>query len=109
MTDRDYQSLLDIIQSIDLATDYLHNKTQADFQGDRILQDAIVRRIEIVGEAATRLSEQARNEMANIQWRQVIGMRNILIHQYDHVDLPLVWETATQALPQLKQTLQPYL
>ncbi|PPT06198.1 hypothetical protein CKA32_005571 [Geitlerinema sp. FC II] len=53
MTDRDRQSLRDIINSAKLAADYLNGKTQADFERDRMLQDAIVRRIEIVGEAAT--------------------------------------------------------
>ncbi len=74
-----------------------------------MIQDAIVRRIEIIGEAATRLSQEARDEIDTVPWKQVIGMRNIMIHQYDRVDLQLVWDTATIALPQLARSLQPYV
>ncbi|MDY6782484.1 MAG: HepT-like ribonuclease domain-containing protein [Cyanobacteriota bacterium] len=88
---------------------YLNSKTQADFERDRLLQDAIVRRLEIVGEAATRLSDEARQTLEHIPWRQIIGMRNIMIHQYDRVDLQLVRDTATQVLPQLDRDLTPYL
>lgn len=109
ITDRDRQSLIDIINSITLAGEYLQHKSQADFEQDPILQDAIIRRIEIVGEAAARLSETARNEIQAVSWKQIIGMRNIMIHQYDRIDLQLVWDTVTQAFPRLAQSLQPYL
>ena len=74
-----------------------------------MLQDAIVRRLEIVGEAATRLSDEARQTLSHLPWRQIVGMRNIMIHQYDRVDLKLVWDTATQVLPQLARDLASYL
>lgn len=109
MTDRDRQSLLDIITSAQLATEYLHATDRDAFMCDRALQDAIVRRLEIVGEAARRLSNQACEELDSIRWTQIIGMRNIMIHQYDRVDLRFVWETATQFLPKRAQTLQIYL
>jgi uncharacterized protein with HEPN domain len=109
LTDRDRQSLVDIINSITLAGEYLQNKSQIDFEQDPILQDAIIRRIEIVGEAAARLSETARNDIPTVSWKQIIGMRNIMIHQYDRVDLKLVWDTVNQAFPILAQSLQPYL
>ncbi|MDY6937714.1 MAG: HepT-like ribonuclease domain-containing protein [Cyanobacteriota bacterium] len=59
MNDRDRQTLLDIINSANLSARYLSGKTQTDFEDDRMLQDAIVRRLEIIGEAATRLSDVA--------------------------------------------------
>ncbi len=68
-----------------------------------------MRRIEIVGEATSRLSQQTRDEIPEIQWKQVVGMRNVLAQQYDRVDLRLAWETVVQTLPQLKQTFQTYL
>ncbi|MBP0001715.1 MAG: DUF86 domain-containing protein [Cyanobacteria bacterium SID2] len=107
--ERDCQSLIDIVHSATLAANYLNGKTQTDFKRDRMIQDAIVRRIEIIGEAATRLSQEARDEIDTVPWKQVIGMRNIMIHQYDRVDLQLVWDTATIALPQLARSLQPYV
>ncbi|MGD1901208.1 MAG: DUF86 domain-containing protein [Geitlerinemataceae cyanobacterium] len=109
MNDRDRQSLLDIINSANLATDYLAGTTRDEFLTDRILQDAIVRRIEVAGEAARRLSDAARNELDDINWPKVVGMRNIMIHQYDRVNFRLVWETATEMLPELARKLETYL
>lgn len=109
MTDRDRQSLLDMVQSSQLIDCYLTGKTQANLEADQILQDAVIRRLEIVGEAARRLSEDALNELNHINWSQIIGMRNIIAHQYDRLDLDFVWSAATEALPQLIQQITPYL
>jgi uncharacterized protein with HEPN domain len=109
MTDRDRQSLLDIIHCADLVRQYLDGKTFSDLEDSTILQDAIVRRLEIVGEASRRLSDEARCEMNHINWSRVIGMRNIMIHQYEQIDLETVWDTATQTLPRLIEQITPYL
>lgn len=109
MTDRDRQSLLDILQCANLIEQYLQGKTPNDLETDQILQDAIVRRLEIVGEAARRLSDNAREEMDRINWSEIIGMRNIIAHQYDRLDLDFVWQAATHSLPQLIVEITPYL
>lgn len=109
MTDRDRQSLQDMSNSANLIADYLDDKTEGDFEDDQMLQDAIARRIEIVGEAATRLSQEAHEAIASVPWTQIVRMGNIMIHQNDRVDLQLVWNTATVALPQLARSLEPYV
>jgi uncharacterized protein with HEPN domain len=109
MTDRDRQSLLDIVHCAELIHQYLSGKTPSDLETDQILQDAIVRRLEIVGEASRRLSDEARDRLGHIDWSPVIGMRNIIAHQYDRLDLDFVWQAATRDLPRLIEQITPYL
>lgn len=109
MTDRDRQSLLDIVYCADLVQQYLSGKTRPELEQDRMLQDAIVRRLEIVGEAARRLSDDARNELSHIRWSQIMGMQDIIIHQGDRIDLDFLWQVATNDLPQLAHQLAPHL
>jgi len=70
------------------------------FDSDRVLQLALTRLIEVVGEAASRVSEETRTINPSIPWKQIVGMRNRLIHGYDMLDLDLLWITVTEELPQ---------
>jgi uncharacterized protein with HEPN domain len=103
---RDRQHINDMITSAQLAVSYLSGKSKADFLNDSLLQDAVNRRIEIVGEAANRLSNEARNSIPELTWRQIIGMRNIIIHQYDAINLDLVWQTVQDYFPTLIRVLE---
>jgi len=76
-------------------------KSRADLGASRILSLAIVRLLEILGEAAGRVPEDVRQAHATIPWSQIIGMRNRLIHGYDQVDLDIVWAVITSDLPAL--------
>jgi uncharacterized protein with HEPN domain len=69
-------------------------------------QAAVMRQLEIMGEAARRLSEETRQELSEIPWHQIIGMRNRLIHVYDDVDLAIVWDTVQNDLPPLIAQLE---
>jgi uncharacterized protein with HEPN domain len=83
------------------AVDMAAGRSRGDLQSDRQFQLALARLVEIVGEAAGRLSERRRNQHKSIPWREVIGMRNRLIHGYDRVDLDILWEVVRQDLPDL--------
>ncbi|HLG30832.1 MAG TPA: HepT-like ribonuclease domain-containing protein, partial [Candidatus Brocadiales bacterium] len=72
-------------------------------------QDAVIRRIEIVGEAARRISEETQNGFPGLPWNEIIGMRNVMIHEYDDVDLAIVWETVKNDLPPLIESLEDIL
>jgi uncharacterized protein with HEPN domain len=72
-------------------------------------QDALTRRIEIVGEAANQLGESFRQQYSDIPWAQIIGMRNRLIHGYFTLDVQIVWHTATKDMPVLEQQLRDIL
>ena len=76
------------------------------FMKTAIVQDAVIRNLEIIGEAAKQLSEGFKKRNADIPWRNVSGLRDILIHHYMGVDLEKVWNVVEHNLPQLKQAIQ---
>jgi uncharacterized protein with HEPN domain len=106
---RDRQYLRDILEAAKLARSYVAEKTLDEFLADTQCQDAVIRRLEIVGEAARRLSDSTRSARPDLPWRKMIGMRNIMIHGYDAVDLSVVWDTAQRELPTLIAALEPLL
>lgn len=81
-------------------------RQRKDLARDRMLQLALVRLVEIVGEAAARVSPEARERFAAIPWQQAGGMRNRLVHGYDKVDLDVLWDTIQDDLPALMVQLQ---
>lgn len=106
---RDDVCLLDILDSAKTAADYVAGKTREEFLADRQCQDAVIRRLEIIGEAARRLSDETREAHPDLPWRELLGQRNILIHKYDDVDFAIVWETVQKDLPALIAYLEPLL
>ncbi|MBN2028651.1 DUF86 domain-containing protein [bacterium] len=71
-----------------------------------MLQSACIRQLEIIGEAANRLSEKLMERNISIEWREIIGLRNILIHEYFGVDLSIIWQIIKIDLPHLKKKIQ---
>lgn len=103
---RDSALLYDILESARLAASYLQGISQEDFLGNIQLQDAAIRRVEIIGEAAGRISEETRASLSSLPWRDMIDMRNFLIHQYGDVDPQVVWDTVILDLPPLIAELE---
>jgi uncharacterized protein with HEPN domain len=83
------------------AVSMLRGKQRDDLTRDRMLQLALVRLVEIVGEAATRVSIEGQRHYASIPWQVVRGMRNRLVHGYDKIDLDVLWDTIEYDLPPL--------
>jgi uncharacterized protein with HEPN domain len=98
--------ILDAISKINL---YLTGIDETAFQQNSLVQDGVIRQLEIIGEATKRLSDDLRQSQPNIPWKLIAGMRDKLIHHYFGVDLDAVWLTATEDLPPLKQTVQSIL
>jgi uncharacterized protein with HEPN domain len=88
------------------ALSLMQGRTRADLDEDRALGLAIARCLEIVGEAAARLSDATQQQYPGIPWPQIIGMRNRLIHGYDLVDYDIVWSTVSEDLPPLIAELE---
>ena len=84
-------------------------RQREDLRQDRMLELALVRLAEIIGEAAARVSPEGRKEYPSIPWPEIIGMRNRLVHGYDQVDLDVLWDTIEFDLPPLIETLQEIL
>ena len=103
---RDREYFLDILEAAKLALTYVEGKRKEDFFGDLQCQDAVIRRLEIIGEAARRISGATRTAFPDLPWSDMINMRNIMIHQYDDIDLVIVWETVHNDLPQLIESLE---
>ena len=91
-----------ILQSIERIQSYISGKDQETFSNDSITQDAVVRQLEIIGEATKRISKELRNKNSDVPWDDMAGMRDVLIHDYIDVDLNIVWKTASQSIPGLK-------
>ena len=92
------------------ALSFAHGRSRRDLDADRMLVHSLVRCVEIIGEAASGVSQKTREQNPEIPWPDIVGMRNRLIHAYFDVDLNRVWETVADDLPplvgQLKRILQ---
>jgi len=98
-----------MVDAIELIESYVGNKSYEEFRGDRMLQDAVIREMEILGEAAKNLSKEFKERHPDVPWRSIAGMKDKLIHQYFGVDLEAVWNTVIKDLPVLKENLMKIL
>lgn len=103
---RDNAYLRDILNSARAIRTYLTGVQRQDLEQNAEKQDAVIRRFEIIGEAAHHLSPAARDALPEIPWRLVSGMRNILIHDYDDVDVQTLWDTSQHDLPTMITRLE---
>ncbi len=101
MNSDDLVRLLHMLEASREAVEFLKDQQRDVLNQDRKLALALVKDIEIIGEAASRVSEECQQNYAQIPWPQIIAMRNRLIHAYFEIDLEIVWKTVTEDLPPL--------
>lgn len=102
MSKNDLIYIYHIRDSINKIHDYSKGLSDTEFKQKTIIQDAVIRHIEIIGEASAKLSEGFKLYYKEIPWKSIIGMRNKMIHDYFGVDIDAVWETVKTDIPILK-------
>lgn len=98
--------LIDILDSARIAVAYLENINFSEFEIDIKTQDAVIRRLEMIGEASSRVSLQTLNTYRDLPWTKMKSMRNFLIHEYDDIDFKIVWDTVKNNIPPLISELE---
>ncbi|MHB0938188.1 MAG: HepT-like ribonuclease domain-containing protein [Armatimonadota bacterium] len=106
---RDEGYLLDIRYAAQAALRFIDGKSFEDFTADEQLQFAVIRALELIGEAARRFSDEYRTMHPSVPWSMMISMRNRILHEYDRVDLRIVWDTIQQDLPVLLRLIEPLI
>ncbi len=99
----------DILESISKINEYATDHTEETFDQNSLVIDAVVRNLEIIGEAAAHLPEEIQKRHTEIPWQEMKGMRNLLAHEYFGVSTPIVWSTIQNNLPPLVPLLEKML
>lgn len=104
---KDYRLFLnDILYAIERVQKYTKSIKKSQFEDDEFLQDAVMRRISIIGEAANRLPKTFIKKHPEIPWKEIIGTRNIIIHYYEGVKLETIWKIIRKDLKSLKKFIK---
>lgn len=104
---RDYKIYLnDILDAIGRIEEYTKGMSLASFKSDRMRQDAVVRNLIVIGEAAKNLPESARPVSKNVDWNKIAGLRDIVVHQYFNVDMEIVWSIVASNIRPLKGVVE---
>lgn len=109
MPPEDRIRLLHMIEAATEAISFIADKTRTELENDRKTLFAVIRCVEIIGEAAAKVSEATRSTAPDVPWSAIVGMRNRLVHAYFDVDSEVVWKTVTTELPGLRCRLQQLL
>jgi uncharacterized protein with HEPN domain len=103
---RDPQFLLDMLQSAELILTYTRQCSKDEFMANLQLQDSVIRRLLVIAEAARRVSDITKQSLKTIAWQDINGMRNRLVHDYEDVNLDIVWNVIQYEIPPLIEKLK---
>ncbi len=107
--ERDAAYLLDMLLAAEKVRRFVKDVKQEEFIEDEVLRDAVVRNIQIIGEAARKVSEAFKNRHPEIPWRKMVAQRNVLVHEYDKISVDEMWIVATFHIPMLSDNLIPLI
>ena len=104
--------LQDIVESAEFVQSYIQGISEGEFYQSTEKQDAILHRIQIIGEAAKNIPDEHRQEWPHVPWRAIAGMRDIIVHEYFGITLSMIWKLAVEDVPvlrdQVKEILESY-
>lgn len=95
-----------IMDAISRIEEYVYGLTHDDFIENYLIQDGVIRQIQVMGEATKKISDNTRGKYPDIPWKDIAGMRDKLIHDYFGIDLDAVWDTVEKDIPVLKDEIQ---
>jgi uncharacterized protein with HEPN domain len=99
---RDELYLVDILEAANVISGFLATVDESKFAGSDLIQNAVLQKLMIIGEAAGRVSPEVRGRWPEIPWRSISGFRNLAVHAYFEVDWSIVWDIATDSIPALQ-------
>ena len=106
---RDEQRLVDILEALDSVAKITLGLSESAFLADDTVRFAVAHRLTVAGEAVARLNAEIRGKYEDVPWIDVVGFRNILVHEYFGVHWPLVWQTVTEYAPELRRRISAIL
>jgi uncharacterized protein with HEPN domain len=106
---RDPESLIDIVTAIRRILRYTDGVSRANLEANDEKLSAILYQISIIGEATKRLSPTFRDAHPEIPWREIAGMRNVIVHEYDQLDLDVIWDVVQNKLSELLRLITPLI
>jgi uncharacterized protein with HEPN domain len=109
LDERDKAYLWDMLDAALAVEEFVRGRTYETYLSNRMMRGAVERHIEIIGEAARRVSEETRQAHSEIPWRAIVGQRNVLAHEYDEVLHEAIWAIATRRVPELIAALRKIL
>lgn len=95
-----------VLECMDLIESYMKDRTEEDLEKDMQLQDAILHRLTIIGEAVKNIPDTIRDKNPDMPWRKIAGIKDVLVHHYFGVDLSAIWAVIQEDIPSLKEKLQ---
>jgi uncharacterized protein with HEPN domain len=107
LTSRKRQYLLDILIAAEDAVSFTRELSMADFATTPLVHRAVLQCLTVIGEAAGRLDDRCESEIAELPWRRMKNLRNVIVHEYEGLDLQLIWQIVTDELPRVVAVLDP--